>query len=107
IEDVASEQAMPAFEHHWQTVEWLAKEVYVNPGAITDLMRNAITVEGKDAEAIIKILAERPEQFGDLRGRSGLFGKNAERKNALQRAGAMGAHVSGAGRTWTRRFVEE
>ncbi|WP_425287753.1 Ti-type conjugative transfer relaxase TraA [Pseudorhizobium banfieldiae] len=107
IEDVAREKATPAFEHHWQSIERLAKEVYTDPGAVTDRMRSAITHEGRDETSLSKTLARQPEQFGELRGKSGLFGANAERKNALKRAEAMSSHLDGAGKTWTRRFAEE
>jgi len=107
VEDVAREKAMPTFEHYWQPVERLAKEVYTDPGAVTNRLRNAITQEGRDERSLSSALARQPEQFGELRGKSGLFGANSERKNALKRAEAMGSHLDAAGKTWTRRFAEE
>lgn len=54
-----------------------------------------------------KAMAEQPERFGELRGKSGLFGNNKERKEALQYARSLSAHVSYVSEAWERRFGEE
>ncbi|MDF1598274.1 BID domain-containing protein, partial [Mesorhizobium sp. YIM 152430] len=106
VDTVAREKAKPAFENRWQSVERLAGEVYKNPGPVADKMRSAIE-DGKGERNMSMVLARQPEQFGELRGKSGLFGANAERQNALKRAEAMSHHVKSAGETWTRRVAEE
>lgn len=106
VEAIAREKAAPDFDRHWQSVEKLAKEVYKDPGAVTDKMRSAIE-DGKGERNMSMVLKRQPEQFGELRGKSGLFGASAERKNALNRAGSMSSHLEAAGKTWTRRYGEE
>ncbi|MHB2268229.1 Ti-type conjugative transfer relaxase TraA [Aliihoeflea sp. PC F10.4] len=106
VEAVAREKAAPDFDRHWQSVEKLAKEVYKDPGAVTDKMRSAIE-GGKGERNMSMVLKRQPERFGELRGKSGLFGANAERKTALKRAEAMSSHLDAAGKTWSRRYGEE
>lgn len=67
----------------------------------------AIVEKGVDGDALAKAIAERPEQFGALRGRAGLLGENKERKTARQFARALGNHVGAAAETWTRRLQAE
>lgn len=52
-----------------------------------------------DGHALAKSVAERPEQFGELRGRTGLLGENKERKAARQLRRAVGNHVAAAAKT--------
>ncbi len=59
-----------------------------------------------DKAELVRAVKERPEQFGVLRGRSGLFGDNAERKQALSRAQGLSSHVGHAAETWDRRLQE-
>lgn len=58
-------------------------------------------------QALAKSLAERPEQFGELRGKAGLLGENKERKAARHYAKALSNHVASVGRTWERRLEAE
>lgn len=106
VEAVAREKAAPDFDRRWQSVERLAGEVYKNPGPVVDKMRSTIE-GGKGERNMSMVLARQPEHFGELCGKSGLFGANAERKNALKRAEAMSHHVKSSGETWTRRVAEE
>jgi hypothetical protein len=50
-----------------------------------------------DAQALAKAVAERPEQFGSLRGKVGFLGENKERRAARQHARAFSNHVASAG----------
>lgn len=54
-----------------------------------------------------KAIAAQPQRFGDVRGKSGLFGDNKERKQALSYVGAVARHVESAAETWQRRLGEE
>lgn len=67
----------------------------------------AIVDKGMDGQGLAKPLADRPEQFGELRGKAGLFGENKERKAARHYARAFRSHVAYAAETWERRLEEE
>ncbi|MEC5293909.1 hypothetical protein VSX63_26380, partial [Aurantimonas sp. C2-4-R8] len=63
--------------------------------------------QGGDGKVMAKAIAAQPERFGDVRGKSGLFGDNKERKQALSYIGAVARHVDSAAETWQRRLGEE
>jgi hypothetical protein len=107
IEDVARDKAMPTFDRQWQDVEMVARMAFNNPIAIVASLRLAIIEQSADAERLAKALAERPEHFGSLRGRTGMFGDNRERKEARRLARAVASHVASAGATWQRCLSEE
>ncbi|WP_407815599.1 hypothetical protein, partial [Staphylococcus aureus] len=54
-----------------------------------------------------KVMAGQPERFGELRGKSRLFGNNKERKEALQYARSLAAHIGYVSEAWERRLGEE
>ncbi|MBW8299743.1 MAG: hypothetical protein K0M60_09085, partial [Hydrogenophaga sp.] len=62
---------------------------------------------GTDGQGLAKLLADRPEQFGELRGKVGFLGENKERKAARYCARAFRSHVVAAAETWERRLEEE
>ncbi|WP_426233568.1 BID domain-containing protein, partial [Pararhizobium sp. DWP3-4] len=107
IEDVSRANAMPAFDRHWQSVQSVAELVFTNPGEVTDRLRIAIIEQKGDGRALGKALVERPQQFGDLRGKTGLFGDNKDRKQAHRFARSVAAHVEASAGTWHRRLQEE
>jgi Ti-type conjugative transfer relaxase TraA len=107
IEDVARAKAMPTFDSQWQSVQSVAKLVFTNPGEVTDRLRIAIIEQNGDGRALGKALVERPQQFGDLRGKTGLFGDNKGRKEAHRFAGSVAGHVEASAGTWHRRLEEE
>jgi hypothetical protein len=56
---------------------------------------------------LVQSVAERPEQFGRLLGKSGLFGESRERQAARHSARSLGSHVASAGRTGERQLEAE
>ncbi|MBW8300556.1 MAG: hypothetical protein K0M60_13215, partial [Hydrogenophaga sp.] len=62
---------------------------------------------GTDGQGLAKLLADRPEQFGELRGKVGFLGENKERKAARYCARAFRSHAVAAAETWERRLEEE
>jgi hypothetical protein len=54
-----------------------------------------------------KAMVGQPERFGELRGKSGLFGNSKERKEALQYARSLSAHIGYISEAWERRLGEE
>lgn len=60
-----------------------------------------------EGQVVAKSVAERPEQCGELRGKSGLLGENKARNAARHYAKALSNHVASASRTWERRLKAE
>ncbi len=107
IEDVAREKARPDFERAMEAVRSLGRDVYVDPDGVAARLSVAIVDKGLDGQGLAKLLADRPEQFGDLRGKVGLLGENKERKAARHHVKALSSHVASAAQTWGRRFEAE
>lgn len=107
IEDVAREKARPDFERAMEAVRSVGRYVYVDPERAATELGRAIVDKSMEGQALAKSVAERPEQFGGLRGKAGFLGENKERKAARHYAKALSHHVASAGRTWERRFEAE
>jgi len=107
IEDVAREKAMPAFELGFKAVESVAQHVFRNPAEVAGRLRAAIIEKQGNGKVMAKAMAEQPERFGELRGKSGMFGDNKERKAALHYAKAVASHIGYSSETWERRLGEE
>jgi hypothetical protein len=107
VEDVARERAKPDFERALETVRALARDVYVDPDGVVARLSAAIVNKGMDGQGLAKLLAERPEHIGEMRGKVGLFGENKERKAARRHARAFSNHAVAAAETWERRLEEE
>jgi Ti-type conjugative transfer relaxase TraA len=107
VEDVAREKALPDLERAMEVVRSIGRNVYADPDGVAAKLSVAIVDKGMEGQALAKSVAERPEQFGELRGKSGLLGENKERKAARHYAKALSNHVASAGRTWERRLEAE
>lgn len=107
IEDVAREKARPDFDRAMEAVRSIGCNVYADPDGVAVKLGAVIVDKGADGQALAKSVAERPEQFGELRGKAGLLGENKERKTARHYAKALGHHVASAGQTWERRLEAE
>jgi len=107
VEDVAREKARPDFEWAMERARSIGRDVYVDPDGVSAQLSLAIVDRGMDGQTLAKLLADRPEQFGELRGKAGLFGENEERKAARHYARAFRSHVVAAAETWERRIGEE
>ncbi len=107
IEEVASERAMSVIDHRFDTVESLARHVFRDPVEVAARLRTAMTEKEGNGNIMAKAMAEQPERFGELRGKSGLFGNNKERKEALQYARSLSAHIGYVSEAWQRRLGEE
>ncbi|KSV84378.1 Ti-type conjugative transfer relaxase TraA [Sinorhizobium sp. GL28] len=106
VDDIARERAKPNFDREMESVRSLGRQVYTDPDRATAKIALAI-VKGVNGDALANSVAGRPEQFGELRGRAGMFGESKERKAARQFARAYGNHVGTAAETWTRRLEAE
>ena len=107
IEEVAREKAMSVIDQRFDTVESVARHVFRNPVEVAARLRTAITEKEGNGKIMAKAMAEQPERFGELRGKSGLFGNNKERKEALQYARSLSAHIGYVSEAWERRLGEE
>jgi len=107
IEDVAREKAMSVIEQRFDTVESVARHVFRDPDEVTGRLRTAITEKEGNGKIMAKAMAEQPERFGELRGKSGMFGDNKERKEALHYARSVSAHIGYVSEAWERRLGEE
>ncbi|QCL82893.1 Ti-type conjugative transfer relaxase TraA (plasmid) [Agrobacterium tumefaciens] len=107
IEDVAREKAMPAIDHGFEAVESVARHVFRDPAEVASRLRTAITEKEGNGKVMAKAMAEQPERFGELRGKSGLFGDNKERKAAFHYAKAVASHIGYTSEHWERRLGEE
>ena len=107
IEDVAREKARPDFERDMEAVRSVGRNVYVDPDGVAARLSVAIVDKGMEGQGLAKLLTDRPEQFGELRGKVGLLGENKERKAARHHVKALGSHVASAAQTWERRLEAE
>ncbi len=107
IEQVARERAMSVIDQRFDTVESLVRRVFRDPVEVAARLRTAMTEKEGNGKIMAKAMAEQPERFGELRGKSGLFGNNKERKEALQYARSLSAHIGYVSEAWQRRLGEE
>ncbi|MBO9109991.1 Ti-type conjugative transfer relaxase TraA [Agrobacterium sp. S2/73] len=107
IEEGAREKAMSVIDQRFDTVESVARHVFRDPVEVTARLRTAMTEKEGNGNIMAKAMAEQPERFGGLRGKSGLFGNNKERKEALQYARSLSAHIGYVSEAWERRLGEE
>ncbi|MGV2112831.1 Ti-type conjugative transfer relaxase TraA [Agrobacterium salinitolerans] len=107
IEEVAQQRAMSVIDLRIDTVESLVRRAFRDPAEVAARLRTAMTEKEGNGKIMSKAMAERPERFGELRGKSGLFGNNKERKEALQYARSLSAHISYVSEAWERRLGEE
>ncbi|WP_416409221.1 Ti-type conjugative transfer relaxase TraA [Agrobacterium rosae] len=107
VEDIAREKAGPHLERDLETLRSVAQNIYRDPFSVTATLKALITSDKTDVQALVKAVKERPEQLGELRGTSGMFGDNKERKLARSFAHGMSNHVGYAAETWTQRLKAE
>ncbi len=107
IEEVARERAMSIIHQRFDTVESIARHVFRESAEVATRLRTAISEKEGNGKITAKAMAEQPERFGELRGKSGLFGNNKERKEALQYARSLSAHIGYVSEAWERRLGEE
>ncbi|WP_454702700.1 hypothetical protein [Agrobacterium burrii] len=83
------------------------RHVFRDPAKVAARLRTAMTEKEGNGKVMAKAMAEQPGRFGNLRGKSGLFGNNGERKEALQYARSLSAHIGYVSEAWERRLGEE
>ncbi len=106
VEEIARDNAMPHLEREIEHLQSIASSVYEDSFTAALTFKGLILDDKIDKAELVRAVKELPEQFGMLRGKSGLFGDNAERKQALSRAQGLSSHVGHAAETWERRLQE-
>lgn len=104
VEAIARENAMPYLERNMEVVRSVGSHVYADPDGVTMKLAAAIRNSANGGRTLACSVAERPEQFGELRGKAGWFGDNAERKRARSFSAPLSSHVASAVETWSRRL---
>jgi Ti-type conjugative transfer relaxase TraA len=107
VEDIARSKALPAFEREWETAKSLAGRIYANPEKAMDGLRGSILDRNMDPAEPGKQLRSSPATFGPLVGKTGMFGDNPERRQALGLIKGLASHVEQSGKTWQRRLEAE
>ncbi len=106
VDEVARDNAMPHLQREIEHLQSMASPVYEDSFTVALTFKRLILDEKIDKAELVRAVRERPKQFGALRGKSGLFGGNNERKQALSRAQGLSSHVGHAAETWERRLSE-
>ncbi|AVH44756.1 conjugal transfer protein TraA [Agrobacterium tumefaciens] len=107
IEQVAQQRALSVIDQQFDTVESLVRHVFRDPVEVAARLRTAIFEKEGNGKIMARAMAEQPGRFGELRGKSGLLGNNKERKEALQYARSLSAHIGYVSEAWKRRLGEE
>jgi len=107
IEEVAQQRAMSIIDQRFDTVESIALHVFRDPAEVAARLRTAMTEKEGNGTIMARAMAEQPGRFGELRGKSGVFGNNRERKEALHYARSLSAHIGYVSEAWERRLGEE
>lgn len=104
VDQVAREAATQHLQRDLSAVRSLAARVFVDRERFLELVAKTIQQRDGDVSDLAKAVAERPEQFGSLRGKTGVFGENSERREARRVAAALSLHVGNVGKDWKRRY---
>lgn len=107
VEDVARQKTMATFGPSWNGVERIVRQVFRDPQEASSKILASLVERDGDSAGIEQALNRRPEQFGELRGKTGILGDNKERIEARQSASMIAKHVGAAGEQWQRRVVQE
>ncbi|MDL2411000.1 hypothetical protein PY650_36900, partial [Rhizobium calliandrae] len=68
VDEVARERARPDLERAMQAVRSVGERVYVDPETVAARVSAAIVDGNIERAELVKSVAERPEQFGELLG---------------------------------------
>ncbi|MEJ1175221.1 Ti-type conjugative transfer relaxase TraA [Agrobacterium sp. CMT1] len=107
IEEVAQMKAMSVIDQQFDVVDSLVRHVFRDPAEVAARLRAAMIEKEGNGKIMAKAMVGQPERFGELRGKSGLFGNSKERKEALQYARSLSAHIGYVSEAWERRLGEE
>ncbi|MEV5058568.1 Ti-type conjugative transfer relaxase TraA [Agrobacterium radiobacter] len=107
IGEIAHEKALPHLEERIDSLRPLARYVYHDAFSACEAIRPWILDPDTDPATLERAIRACPDQFGTLRGKSGLFGDNRERKEAMYYAGSVARLVRSAAESWRRHLKRE
>lgn len=107
IEEIARDKARPELERGMGELRGVANLVYHDALAACDAIKNHVVDSDTDPAILARAIRERPDQFGALRGKSGILGDNRERKEALHYARSVASLVETAAKKWERQLERE
>jgi BID domain of Bartonella effector protein (Bep) len=102
VEEVAHEQARRHLPQHLDGVKSVAPRVYADPDNFVRLIVAEVQKNGFDAVGMVQAVTQGPQQFGQLRGRAGLFGEDRERKQARRAAVGLSLQLEHLNDAWQR-----
>ncbi|MDL2410865.1 BID domain-containing protein [Rhizobium calliandrae] len=107
LDEVARERARPDLERAMQAVRSVAERVYVDPETVAARVSAAIVDGNIERAELVKSIAERPEQFGELLGKGSRLGDSKDRAAARHYAKSLSHHIASSAQTWERRLEAE
>lgn len=107
IGEIAREKALPHLEERIDSLRPVARYVYHDAFSACEAIRPWILDPDTDPATLERAIRACPDQFGTLRGKSGLLGNNRERKEALYYAGSVARLVRSAAQDWRRHLERE
>ena len=105
VDDVARENAAHELNDRWNRTaqaDYAIERAYANPRAASALLRRTVIERSPKPDKLRSFIANNPERFGELRGKSGMLGDNKERKEAKRWVGHVARRVSEACKLWDR-----
>lgn len=107
VEDVARARAQAALKQAMEGGQSIYRRVYTSADDVVERIKRLIESHGTSLNTLVSGITKRPEDYGELRGKTGFLGDNKERQTARHFADALGRHVTFAAETWERRLKEE
>ncbi|MGI2036310.1 Ti-type conjugative transfer relaxase TraA [Rhizobium panacihumi] len=107
VGEVAAERTIAKMDAVWSATDRLLPQVFKDPKAVSEKLLSSLARTGGDTSQIEKGLTSKPEQYGELLGKTGLLGDNRDRIDARQNAAVVSRHVSAAGAYFQRSQQQE
>lgn len=107
IEEIARGKARPEMERGMDELRGVANLVYHDALAACVAIKHHVVDPGTDPAILARAIRECHDQFGALRGKSGVLGDSRERKEVLYYARSVASLVETTARTWERQLGRE
>ncbi|MCZ7450963.1 Ti-type conjugative transfer relaxase TraA [Agrobacterium rhizogenes] len=107
VDQIALEKARPELERSMEEVRSVAIRVYHDTFAACEAIKQHVLDPDTDPAILARAIRERPDQFGALRGKSGILGDNRERKEVRHYARSVASLVENTATSWQRHLESE
>ncbi|WP_418137348.1 Ti-type conjugative transfer relaxase TraA [Agrobacterium sp. El2ro-1b] len=104
VDEIARDKARPELERSIEELRSVAIRVYRDALPACNAITHHVVDPGTDPAILARAIRECPDQFGALRGKSGILGDSRERKEALHYARSVASLVETTARTWERQL---